>query len=120
MSYNVLLVESLGAPRNHQVIFIELSPGGAGYIFQVTGDIQTGMTFGHREEKEPEESVTFVGTIVVADFDRIQSIVESVAPPAKQFDGPRRIDPTKPLRRCQEWTAEAIQALENAGVLRTG
>lgn len=40
-----------------------------------------------------------------------------IQPPKKQFDGPRRRYLDEPIRRCQEWTAEAIQALTSAGVL---
>jgi hypothetical protein len=80
------------------------------------------MNFGHKDAKIPEESQTFQGkdkkgTILTTDYDNIQSVVESVQPPAKQFNGPKRIDPKKPLRRCQEWTAEALKALEDAGIL---
>jgi hypothetical protein len=121
MSYNVHLVESIGAPRNHQAILIETSPDGSGYIFQVTGNIQEGMSFGHRNTTA-EESASFmgkkqIGTILITDLDRIQSIVEFIEPPKKQFSGPKRINAREPLRRCQEWTTEAIQALQNAGVL---
>ncbi|KAF1841067.1 uncharacterized protein K460DRAFT_197881 [Cucurbitaria berberidis CBS 394.84] len=124
MSYNVYLVEGIGAPRNHHSIIIEKNPDGSGYIFQVTGDVQRGMEFGHKNTNVPEESASFasrkqIGTMLITDFDRIQSIVESIEPPAKQFNGPKRINPREPLRRCQEWTADAIQALKNEGVLRT-
>ena len=123
MSHAIYLVESIGAPRNHQAIFIETESEGDGYIFQVTGDIRNGMSFGHKSAKVPERSATFVsrsqiGTILIADFNRIQPIVETIDPPAKQFNKTKRINPREPLRRCQEWTAEAIQALRDAGILR--
>lgn len=36
----------------------------------------------------------------------------------KQFNGPKRIEPSVPLRRCQEWTDESIRALKNEGALQ--
>jgi hypothetical protein len=27
------------------------------------------------------------------------------------------LDPTKPVRRCTEWTMEAVEALKKAGIL---
>lgn len=125
MSYNVYLISSLGAPRNHHSIFVETDPvTSSGHIFQVVGNIQTGMSFGHRPEKGPEYWIDFVskqliGTVSHVNFPRIQPVVESVEPPRKQFDGPKRLYPTEPLRRCQEWTAEAIRQLKDEGVLQS-
>lgn len=31
------------------------------------------------------------------------------------FEGPRRLDPDVPLRRCQKWTAEAVGRLRKRG-----
>jgi hypothetical protein len=129
MPYQVYLLTSLGAPRNHHSIYISTSPdnlGNSGFIYQVTGNNQTGMTYGHKPTTDPEEShefisKTYLGTVSEEDYnnDRIRSVVESIPAPAKQFDGPKRIDASVPLRRCQEWTAEAIRALKDGGVLRT-
>ncbi|KAF1956560.1 hypothetical protein CC80DRAFT_593303 [Byssothecium circinans] len=123
MSHPVFLIAEPGLPRNHQAIFISTSPDGSGTLFQVTGNIQDGMVFGHRESKAPEESPTFIskehiGTILKTDFDRVQTVVEEVEPPKKQFDKGKRLYPREPLRRCQEWTAEAVQALRDAAILK--
>jgi hypothetical protein len=48
MSYNVYLVSSLGAPRNRQSIFVQAHPNQSGHIFQVTGNIQTGVASEHK------------------------------------------------------------------------
>lgn len=122
MSYNVYCVSYLGAPRNHQGIFVELNSDLSGFLFQVVGDIQNGMDYGHKEARKPELSTTFVGkepigTISKDRYYEIQSVVETIPPPKKQFDGAIRINPREPLRRCQEWTAEAIQALKVASLL---
>ncbi len=122
MSYKVYLHEYWGVPRNHQAIFVETNSDGSGYIFQVIGSIQEGMTFGHKAANTPEQSQTFVsreyiGTVTKKNYGRIQNIVEQVEPPKKQFNGPARLYRGKPLRRCQEWTAEAIRALIDAGII---
>jgi hypothetical protein len=123
MSYNVYLIADLGAPRDHHAIFVQTDiTNHSGYIFQVTGNVQQGMSFGHKAVPNPEHSPEFVskqllGTVSHANYHRIQQVVESVQAPEKQFDGPRRIYPSEPLRRCQEWTAEAVEALRSVGVL---
>jgi len=124
MSYNVYLREHVGGARNHHVIFVQTESNGGGFIFQVAGNIQQGMAFDHKRAKSSEESETClgqekIGTVTKANFDRIQSIVETLPPPPKQFNGPKRINPSVPLRRCQEWTADAIQLLKDEGVLET-
>ncbi|KAJ8109830.1 hypothetical protein OPT61_g7170 [Boeremia exigua] len=124
MSYSVYLVSSIGAPRNHHAIFFETERYISGYIFQVTGNIQSGMTFGHRKTTNSEDLAsfidrTFLGTIAESDFARIQPVVETIPPPPKQFNGPKRIDPSRPLRRCQEWTKDAVEALRAHDILRT-
>jgi hypothetical protein len=123
MSYSVYLVSSVGAPRDHHAIFVETGINGSGSKFQVTGNIQEGMVYQQKSDEKPEDSITFItksyiGTISEADFARIQFVVGAIPPPAKQFDGPRRIKSREPLRRCQEWTNEAIQVLKDQGILQ--
>jgi hypothetical protein len=122
MSYTVYKVSYIGAPRDHHTIFVQTNADGTGHIFQVTGDIQNGMVHGHKPGRKPEDSASFVkkeyiGTVSMTNYARIESVVNGIEPPKKQFNGPRRINPQEPLRRCQEWTAEAIQALKDSGVL---
>ncbi len=122
MSYNVYLASYIGAPRNHQAIFVETEPDNSGRVFQVKGDIQNGMTYESKPAKRPDDSATFVekvfiGTVSEANFSRIHSICDGITPPAKQFDLAKRLNPQVPLRRCQEWTNEAVQALKTEGVL---
>ena len=126
MSYRVYRVASLGVPRNHHVIFVETGPDGSGDIVNVVGDVQNGMTFEHQaNQPRPETDATFVekwflGQASVGDFSGLVEVCEALPPPKKQFDGPRRLFPGEPLRRCQEWTTDAIQALRIQGVLREG
>lgn len=122
MAYKAYLITSLGAPRDHHAIFIETHEDGSGHIFQVTGNIQAGMTLGHRPGMKPEDEVgyvdkTYLGAVSTENYTRVEEIVDGVEVPTKQFDGPKRLDPKTPLRRCNEWAAEAIEALRGAGVL---
>jgi hypothetical protein len=120
--YPVFLVESLGAPRNHQSLLVEIHSK-RGTIFHVTGNIQEGMVFEVKDTDTPEQcSPTFIsrseiGKISSSKLSLFKQICEANPPPTKQFNGPRRLDPTKPLRRCQEWTLETINALRAQGDL---
>lgn len=148
MSYKVYLVSSAGMSRNHHAIFIEtnLPASGRGHIYQVTGNIQAGMTYeDHASTTPPEEDPSFIDRVLIgtvdttatipttmtatvtgATTDPVTALLESirtilcshVPPPKKQFEGARRLFPQEPIRRCQEWTAEAIQSLVEAGVLK--
>jgi hypothetical protein len=122
MSYPVYLVSSVGAPRDHHKIFIKINKGGYGSTFQVTGNIQEGMEYQCNLYERPEDSAAFIeksyiGTVDEGSICRISQVLENIPPPSKQFNGAKRINPTEPLRRCQEWTNEAIQALKDEGIL---
>jgi hypothetical protein len=84
-----------------------------------------GMSFEHRIAEEPENSASFIGkeylgTVTHANYARVQTICEGIPPPKKQFQGPKRLYPSEPLRRCQKWTTEAIAALTAEQVLHQG
>lgn len=121
--YSVYLVAYLGAPRDHHAIFVETdAETGAGIIIHVKGDIQRGMTFESKRGNRPEDSnsfveKTFLGLVSVNNYHHIEEICRTIPPPKKQFDGPRRLYPREPLRRCQEWTNEAIQILISNNIL---
>ena len=124
MSYKVYLVSYQGLPREHHTIFFETEDDESGFIFQVSGSIQEGMKHDHKRAKKPENSASFVsktylGTTSHANYGLVKGICNTIQPPKKQFNGPKRLYPNEPLRRCQEWTAEAIQALKSKGVLQT-
>ncbi|KAF5005576.1 hypothetical protein FDECE_7983 [Fusarium decemcellulare] len=124
--YPVYLVESLGAPRNHQAIFVQTRSNESGTVFHVTGNIQEGMTYESSQlATKPDLSPTFIsksqlGWVMVDDLPRIDSICRANPPPAKQFNGPKRISKNQPLRRCQEWTKETIGHLKVQDILIDG
>jgi hypothetical protein len=106
-----------------------------------------GMQYEDTKSQNPEEDVAFVegtqkkvGTVKVSDFARLREICQKIAVPGKLFlfsknkkkvqcllisilSGPQlnlngsRIDSSKPVRRCTQWTAEAVEALLEAGIL---
>lgn len=123
MSYGVFLIVSIGAPRDHHAIFVETDPGTkSGTILNVTGNIQTGMEFEERHSGDPETADTFVeksylGEVRERNVDRLREICRVNPAPKKQFDGAKRLFPKEPLRRCQEWTAEAIELLLSERIL---
>lgn len=128
MSYPVFLVEYIGMPRNHHAIYVQTAANNkgeqSGILIHVTGSVQTGMTFENRPvNKAPEESSSFVskspvGWVAASNLRALENICRSNPPPEKQFNGHKRINPKKPLRRCQEWTAETLRSLEAQGVLK--
>lgn len=125
MSYNVYLVDYIGMPRNHHGIFVETHESGdkTGYLYQVSGSIQTGMVHEHKRARQPETSSSFgglknlLGIVTLDNYQYMRSTCDNIPPPEKQFNGPKRIYPNIPLRRCQEWTNEAIEALISQGVI---
>lgn len=123
MSYTIYRVISVGMPRDHHAIFLEDNEDLSGRIYQVIGSIQYGMSFETKFAKQPETSATFesktpVGTVTAANKSRVEEVCRNVPAPKKQFQGPKRLYPNESIRRCQEWTAEAIDALKVAQVLQ--
>lgn len=121
--YKVYRVVSTGIPLDHHAIFVETKDDQSGWLFQVTGNIQTGMQHDHKPTKRPEESLTFqsktmIGTVAASNFARFEATCESITAPKKQFEGARRLDLSEPIRRCQEWTQEAIDALVKAELVK--
>ena len=119
------LVSSIGAPRDHQALFLLIDQAkGEGRLWHVTGNIQEGMKFESRDPEIPSSNPEFVGKEQIGwvydtqeDICKIDEICQGNPPPEKQFDGPRRLDKTKKLRRCQEWVAETVDILKADGVL---
>ena len=48
---------------------------------------------------------------------RFMAVLNSVEVPLKQYNGPKRLYPTRKIRRCGEWAREAVEALRTEGVL---
>lgn len=124
MQYRICLSISLGAPRDHHTIFVENDKDGPGTVIQVTGNIQNGMTFEVKRDHCPEALLEFIrkdylGWVAAEDMHRVEQVCSGILPPKKQFEGAKRLCPGEPLRRCQEWTREAIDALVAGGILQT-
>jgi hypothetical protein len=126
--YLVYMVTSIGMPRNHIAIFVETheSGPGTGYIYQVSGNIQQGMFHNHRPGARPEEdkdsfflSKELLGQVSKQRYDdgEFKRVCDSIGPPPKQFDGRKKIDPNKPLRRCGEWAEDGVNKLREVALL---
>ncbi|KAK0103861.1 hypothetical protein ONS96_004970 [Cadophora gregata f. sp. sojae] len=82
------------------------------------------MFFNHKPAPPPSAEVDFIsmaqiGSIGVEAFEngRVQEVVETVPEPKRQFDGPKRLFPQEPVRRCQEWMVDVVHTLGKEGVL---
>lgn len=135
MQYNGSTVEFLGQPNkpNHVAIYIETKPKsvdheGAGIKYHVVGTILLGMVY----ERQISENYTLspeyvagadclIGRIAETDIPSLEEICESIPPPAAQvaLNG-RRLDPSKPLRRCGEWVQGVVAKALAEGVVKKG
>jgi hypothetical protein len=52
-----------------------------------------------------------IGSVTNDNYRRIDDILKSLNPPPKQYEKHKRIDPSKKLVHCQEWTKNAIKLL---------
>lgn len=123
MSYQVYRILYTSLPRNHHGVFVECNTDQSGQLFHVTGSIHDGMRYEVKQARKPEESRQFhskerIGSVLIADFKHINAILKNIAPPKKQYHRGNRLNPHEPLRRCQEWTTEAIKALKSSGVVK--
>ncbi|TGO31926.1 hypothetical protein BHYA_0380g00060 [Botrytis hyacinthi] len=82
------------------------------------------MTHAHRASLTPPEEAPdfggmkkFLGIVRIENYENVRKIIDKADAPKKQFEGARRIDEEVPLRRCQEWTGEAVRELREKGVL---
>jgi hypothetical protein len=123
--YRVYHVLFLGQP-SHESIFIETHEQGqsTGHLYHVTGNILRGMTYDDKAFGKPQdagsfEKLFFIGVILSSDIPRFEAVCRSVEVPGRQVDlRGRRLDRSKLLRRCGEWTADAISALHQQGIVR--
>jgi hypothetical protein len=123
--YRVYHVLDVGV-RSHQSIFIETHELGnsSGHLYHVIGNILQGMKYEDKGVQNPThsasfEKMSFIGVIVSSDIPRFEAVCQSIEVPGRQLDlRSRRLDPSKPLRRCGEWTADAISALHQQGIVR--
>jgi hypothetical protein len=123
--YRVYHVLDLGVP-SHQSIFIETHELGksSGHLYHVIGNVLEGMKYEDKPVGNPEDSASFekmspIGIMLSSDIPRFEAICRSVEVPGKQLDlRSSRLDPSKPLRRCGEWAADAISDLHQQGIVR--
>ncbi|KIW80747.1 hypothetical protein Z517_07363 [Fonsecaea pedrosoi CBS 271.37] len=123
-TYRVFHVYTHGA-RDHEAIFVETHENGtgSGHTYHVTGNILMGMTYEHKRATRPDDRAEFhekrdIGHVKQSDYERVELICRGIAVPGRQLNlKGQKLDPTKPVRRCGEWAADAIQELRDQGVL---
>jgi hypothetical protein len=114
---------------NHIGVFVETEEDGpkTGRMFEVTGNIviRGGMQYEDTKSGNPEEDVAFalgtkekVGIVKKSDLARLRGICQSIPVPGEQLNlNSSRIDASKPVRRCIQWSSEAVEALREAKIL---
>ena len=133
MQYNVFRVEFLGQPNksNHVAIHVETRPKsndheGAGIKYHVVGTILLGMKYERQATENyvlsPEYiagAERLIGRVNEVDMPLLEQICESIPPPGAQVSlNGRRLDPSKPLRRCGEWIQEVLAEALAHGVIK--
>ncbi|KAM9879562.1 hypothetical protein VDGL01_06382 [Verticillium dahliae] len=123
MGHSVYLVEYIGFDLDHHALFVEAGKDGSAQLFHAMGDIQSGMKYQTRSSPQPElshvfKNKTFLGWVDDEDYSRLKVICASIPPPRKQYHVSKRLYPGEPLRRCQEWIREVLQALSDMRVLQ--
>ena len=116
-----------GSPRDHQAIFVETRENGkdSGHQYHVIGSILNGMEYNDRMAVRPEDNAEFhekyqIGNVKQSDLAQLEAICKEVEVPSRQMDPRgRKLDNSKPLRSCGEWTADAIKELQRQGILIT-
>lgn len=99
--YPISLESYVGYNRDHHAIFVRIkdSNKNCGYLFHVMGTIQRGMSLEIRQNcHDPKESPSHiasqtVGWVPHAKLDQVKEVCETIPPPAKQWDGTRRLAP---------------------------
>ncbi|KAK3938134.1 hypothetical protein QBC46DRAFT_441455 [Diplogelasinospora grovesii] len=93
-----------------------------GYLYHTVGSMGSGFTFEVKQVKHPAYdrkfiSVQQIGWIVKAKLEEIKTVCETIPPPPKQWDGKKRLVPRRRLRHPQHWTADALEALRQKGIV---
>ncbi|KAK4543568.1 hypothetical protein LTR36_005463 [Oleoguttula mirabilis] len=125
MSYDVYTAEYQGTTINHVAIFVKTNSDGNGRIFHVTGSVMMGMKYETRDGKSPKDSHSFVpgslnriGAVEQSNMSQFEAACEAVEVPGKQYATlNKRIDPSKPLRRCTHWVEDVVAKLLADGIV---
>ena len=125
--YEVYTAQYAGQP-NHIGIWVQTHlQQNKGDMFHVTGNILMGMVYEHKVTHKPESSLSFVpgtkrykGWIYSTDLNALESVCRSIDVPGSQLAlNGKPLNPSVPIRRCTEWTAEAVTSLLAQEILHT-
>lgn len=110
--------------KNHHSIYIETDKSNMeGILYHVVGNLRTGMKIQIMPSKNPErfpsvESQLVIGCVGSKNILRFEELADSIPAPKPQlYLGGQRIYPSEPLRTCQEWVDEVLQASKLAGII---
>lgn len=126
--YRVYLAGYLGNhDSQHHAIYVDtdiVQGKRWGWLFHVTGNLLSGMTFEEKYAIYPllsasGESIQQLGWISYNKFpEGIREVCEGIPPPKSQYTlASKRLFPNEPIRHCQHWVREAMDALFVAGVV---
>jgi hypothetical protein len=95
MSYKVWRISYAGAPRDHHAIFVETEKDQSGQIFQIIGDIQSGMRYETKQAKKPENSASFQAKIFLGSVSTSKALQrpKKNQPPSASSTVPRMNGP---------------------------
>lgn len=110
--------------KNHHALYVETdAPKETGYLYHVQGSLLGGMKFNTKPCPSPRhspsfESMTAIGSLKQHELAQFEEACLSIPPPKPQLTlGGRQIHPHEPLRTCQEWVAEAVEAVRTGGII---
>lgn len=124
-SYRVYLGKYLTwKDTHHHAIYVETDEvNEEGVLYHAVGSVLRGMKLDIRTDKDPLRSDTGVsrqqiGWVTKQNHHRMQEVCLTIPPPAAQLAlNGKKLNPSQPIRHCQHWVAEAIDALKAEGVL---
>ncbi|OIW34631.1 hypothetical protein CONLIGDRAFT_688526 [Coniochaeta ligniaria NRRL 30616] len=118
--YPAYLATYLGHRDDHHAVYVETGIDKGGHLFHVTGDIRIGMVFWqpHPFDTTAGLSVQHIGWISHDKLVEIRVVCETIPPPPRQYEGPKRLVPRHAIRHCQHWAADAIAALRERAILQ--
>jgi hypothetical protein len=119
-----------GGKANHTGVFIETSPSN-GEIFHVVGSVCIrggGMKYVRQTAQNPadDEARQFVsgtmkleGVIDEQDLEKVDEACKAVPESKEQLTlSGKKLYPNEPIRRCAQWTVEAVEELKKRGLLK--
>ena len=125
LTYRVYLGRYLGNEKtDHHAIYVEIDQvAQTGMLHHVVDSILMGMEYQSRQGVDPLLSPTglsrqHVGWITEENYLFMEPVLQKITPPIAQLAlNGSKLDPSRPIRHCQHWAAEGLDALKVEGFL---